>query len=47
MTPPQPSPDPGPTPPPTEPGPLTRSRHDRMIAGVAGGIARKYGFDPA
>jgi len=27
--------------------PLTRSRNDRMIAGVLGGIARKYDFDPA
>src|SRR5258708_4800676 len=26
---------------------LTRSRTDRMIGGVAGGIARTYGFDPA
>jgi len=46
MTPPTP-----PNPPPgasaTSPHPLTRSRSDRMIAGVAGGIARKYDFDPA
>jgi phage shock protein PspC (stress-responsive transcriptional regulator) len=27
--------------------PLTRSRTDRMLAGVAGGIARKYDLDPA
>jgi phage shock protein PspC (stress-responsive transcriptional regulator) len=27
--------------------PLTRSRSDRMLAGVAGGIARKYDFDAA
>ena len=26
---------------------LTRSRTDRMLAGVCGGIARKYDFDPA
>jgi len=26
---------------------LTRSRSDRMLAGVAGGIADTYGFDPA
>ena len=33
----------------SQPGsaPLTRSHGDRMLAGVAGGIARKYGFDPA
>src|SRR3954449_8639378 len=40
-----------PSPPPgasaTSHHPLTRSRSDRMIAGVAGGIARKYDFDPA
>jgi phage shock protein PspC (stress-responsive transcriptional regulator) len=36
-----------PGPPRTAPGALTRSRNDRMVAGVAGGIARKYGFDPA
>lgn len=43
-----------PSPPNPRPGasatahhPLTRSRTDRMIAGVAGGIARKYDFDPA
>jgi len=33
--------------PPPHPRPLTRSRTDRMLAGVAGGIARKYDFDPA
>jgi phage shock protein PspC (stress-responsive transcriptional regulator) len=46
MTPPNPS-----SPPPgassASQHPLTRSRTDRMIAGVAGGIARKYDFDPA
>ncbi len=26
---------------------LTRSRNDRMLGGVAGGIAHTYGFDPA
>jgi phage shock protein PspC (stress-responsive transcriptional regulator) len=40
-----------PNPPPgasaTSHHPLTRSRSDRMIAGVAGGLARKYDFDPA
>jgi phage shock protein C len=25
---------------------LYRSRHDRMIAGVLGGIARRYGWNP-
>lgn len=25
---------------------LTRSRHDRMIAGVLGGIARHFGWSP-
>lgn len=25
---------------------LTRSRHDRMIAGVLGGIARHFGWNP-
>lgn len=25
---------------------LTRSRHDRMIAGVCGGIAEYFGIDP-
>src|SRR5256885_1955051 len=54
MTPPEPSPtDPhagsqssGPPPPgPTLPRRLTRSRSDRMLAGVAGGVARTYGFD--
>ena len=32
---------------PTTPRQLTRSRNDRMLAGVAGGIADTYGFDPA
>src|SRR5436305_15313590 len=40
-----------PTPPPHASSashhPLTRSRTDRMIAGVCGGIARKYDFDSA
>ena len=42
-----------PSPPGPPPGaatshhPLTRSRSDRMVAGVAGGVARKYGFDAA
>jgi phage shock protein PspC (stress-responsive transcriptional regulator) len=36
-----------PGPPSLAPHPLTRSHSDRMLAGVAGGIARKYGFDPA
>ena len=27
-------------------GPLLRSRFDRKIAGVCGGIARAYGWDP-
>ena len=26
--------------------PFARSRHDRMIAGVMGGIARRLGWDP-
>ncbi|MBW3549791.1 MAG: PspC domain-containing protein [Proteobacteria bacterium] len=26
------------------PRPFTRSRHDRMIGGVMGGIARRYGW---
>ncbi|GAA3247172.1 hypothetical protein GCM10017691_56080 [Pseudonocardia petroleophila] len=26
---------------------LTRSRDDRMVAGVCGGAARAYGLDPA
>ncbi|HEY5782632.1 MAG TPA: PspC domain-containing protein [Lysobacter sp.] len=25
--------------------PFTRSRHDRMIAGVMGGIAQRYGWN--
>lgn len=25
--------------------PLMRSRHDRMIAGVCGGIAKRFGWD--
>jgi phage shock protein PspC (stress-responsive transcriptional regulator) len=31
---------------PTTPRRLTRSRTDRMLGGVAGGIAETYGFDP-
>lgn len=31
---------------PSTPRHLTRSRNDRMLAGVAGGIAETYGFDP-
>ena len=27
-------------------GPLRRSRSDRMIAGVVGGLARYFGVDP-
>lgn len=30
----------------TEPAPLRRSRTDRMIAGVLGGLGRHYGIDP-
>ncbi len=26
--------------------PMTRSRHDRILAGVLGGIARRYGWNP-
>lgn len=29
----------------TDPRPFTRSRHDRMIAGVLGGIARRFGWN--
>ena len=29
-----------------KPRPFTRSRHDRMIAGVMGGIARRFGWNP-
>lgn len=29
----------------TESRPFTRSRHDRMVAGVMGGIARRYGWN--
>ena len=32
---------------PTAPRQLTRSRSDRMLGGVAGGLAQTYGFDPA
>lgn len=28
----------------TNPRPFVRSRHDRMIAGVVGGIARRFGW---
>jgi phage shock protein C len=27
-------------------GPLRRSRHDRVVAGVVGGLARHFGLDP-
>lgn len=27
--------------------PLRRSRHDRMIAGVVGGLAEYFGLDPS
>jgi phage shock protein PspC (stress-responsive transcriptional regulator) len=40
---------PAPPPPPMPPRPgrrLTRSRNDRVIGGVAGGIAHTYGWDP-
>ncbi len=30
---------------PTAPGPLARSLDDRMIAGVMGGIARRFGWN--
>ena len=29
----------------TDSRPLTRSRSDRMLAGVIGGIARRFGWD--
>lgn len=29
----------------TEPRPFTRSRNDRVIAGVMGGIAHRYGWN--
>lgn len=29
----------------TDPRPFTRSRGDRMIAGVMGGIARRFGWN--
>ena len=29
----------------TDPRPFTRSRHDRMVAGVLGGIARRFGWN--
>lgn len=43
-------PAPPPPPPPAPPRPrrrLYRSRDDRMLGGVAGGIAETYGFDPS
>jgi phage shock protein PspC (stress-responsive transcriptional regulator)/predicted membrane protein len=40
------SPLPPPPPPPAGRGRLTRSRDDRMIAGVAGGLGRYAGIDP-
>lgn len=36
----------GPTTPPPEPKRLYRSRDDRKIAGVCGGLARYLGVDP-
>lgn len=30
----------------TASGPFVRSRHDRMIAGVLGGIAHRFGWNP-
>jgi phage shock protein C len=30
----------------TDPRPFTRSRSDRMIAGVMGGLARRFGWNP-
>jgi phage shock protein C len=30
----------------TTPHPLVRSRQNRVIAGVCGGIARRFGWDP-
>ncbi len=30
----------------TDPRPFTRSRDDRMLAGVLGGIAQRYGWNP-
>jgi phage shock protein C len=30
----------------TNPRPFVRSRHDRMIAGVIGGIAQRFGWSP-
>ena len=36
---------PGPPPPPTPPR-LTRSKRDRVIGGVAGGLGRYFGVDP-
>lgn len=30
---------------PSTSGPFTRSRDDRMLAGVIGGIARRYGWN--
>jgi phage shock protein PspC (stress-responsive transcriptional regulator) len=29
----------------TEPRPFTRSRNDRVLAGVLGGIARRFGWN--
>lgn len=30
----------------TASGPFVRSRHDRMLAGVCGGIAQRFGWNP-
>jgi phage shock protein C len=46
IAPPSPPPPYGPTPPP-RPRRLTRSSHDRMWAGVAGGMAEYFDIDPA
>jgi phage shock protein C len=48
QAPPQPLPPPGPPEPPERPEPrrLTRSRRDRLIAGVGGGLAEYFGIDP-
>ncbi len=29
----------------SDPRPFTRSRHDRMIAGVVGGVAQRFGWN--
>ena len=30
----------------SQPRPFTRSRNDRILAGVMGGIARRFGWNP-